>query len=665
MLAFGSPAFLWALAALAAPVIVHLINRERAVVLKFPSIRYIEQSRLPQQGRRRLRDWLLLLMRLLVYAMVILALANPRWVSEGDAAPVEPETPVAVVVVDASASMSHRATFNNLTEALKQVVDGQPVGAEIGLVIYDDQVRLALEPSTDRSAVLDGWRDSKPTFDRAGKPSLGFAEAVRLLNGRPGEVFVLSDFQSTDWQQVAAPRLPEGSTLELISVRPDPWNNVGIQWVKAFNKRDGSLRIFARVRNDNAAPVTARLSLDLPRVEKEITLQPNAAELVTIDVRAEDNASGPQAAELKLAVVSDESHPETNPYAGDDTYYFWLGDPGSAVVGALLPLDAEPGKMREASFVSRALQVGDDSSASQFDFLPVSGDEPNWIEQMNAIYLPGTGAYFDATMWGQMKTFVENGGVLFVTPGKNAPRMFRGMREAGISKTAYVGKPRRARNEASTYRIGELPVDGALAKVFDDDAREDLYLTDIYEHWQVKPGAGAEVLLQTEDGSPLLIRERLGKGAVVVSALEFDPAMTDLVLRNSFVPVLWETLGESLAADEGVPSISVGEPVPADLTPNGMAGEFDTSRPGVVMVGNTAVQVNVSRAESVAQGAVLADVRARLLGEQTGPQLASTAAAGEEPGEPLWPWLAAFALLACILETALTTRMEHGTEVAA
>ncbi|WP_269542764.1 vWA domain-containing protein [Cerasicoccus fimbriatus] len=666
MLAFGAPAFLWALAALAAPVIVHLINRERAVVLKFPSVRYIDQSRLPQEGRRRLRDWLLLLLRLMVYAMVILALANPRWIDTTDAtAPVEPEAPVTMMVLDASASMSHRTTFNNLTEALDQYIDGQPVGTEIGLVVYDDQVRVALAPTTDRAAVKDAWRESSPSFDRAGKPSLGVAEAVRLLNDRAGEVLVFSDFQSSDWQQVGAPRLPEGSTLELVSVRPDPWQNVSIQWARGFPKRDGSLRIFARVRNDNAEPVPVRLSMALPAVEKEVTLKPNTAELIALDVPKADNPGGPQAAELQLAVITEESHPESNLYSADDTYHFWLGEPAATVVGALIPLDTEPGKMREASFISRALGVGDDSTSGQFDFVPVSGEDPNWMDQMDAIYLPGTGAYFDQPAWARMKEFVEQGGVLFITPGKNAPRMFRGMRESGISNTAYVGKPRRARNEASAYRIGELPADGALAKVFDEDAREDLYLTDIYEHWQVKAGAGAEVLLQSETGSPLLIRERLGKGAVVVSALEFDPAATDLPLRNSFVPVLWETLGESINTGDNDLSISVGESVPNDLLTGAAGGEFDTSQPGVILVDGQALEVNIAREESAAQGAILSDVRARLLGQRTGPQQATTTLDSAEPGAPLWPWLAVLALLACIFETALTARMENATEATA
>ena len=72
MIAFAHPWFLLGLAGLAVPVVLHLMNREIAVPLRFPSIRFIRVARLPQAGRRRLRDLLLLALRLLLLAAAIL-----------------------------------------------------------------------------------------------------------------------------------------------------------------------------------------------------------------------------------------------------------------------------------------------------------------------------------------------------------------------------------------------------------------------------------------------------------------------------------------------------------------------------------------------------------------------------------------------------------------
>jgi len=660
MLTFGSPAFLWGLLALAAPVIVHLINRERAVVKRFPSTRFIDPSRLPQQGRRRLRDYLLLALRMLVYAAVILALANPRWVPRDEQTAVATDAPIAIFVVDSSASMGQRGAFNRVRTAIDQYLEGLPGNARVGLVAYDDEIRASMAPTGDRQRVWQALEEAEFTYDRAGRPAVGLAEAARLLEGRAGEVIVFSDFQASDWQGVQSPRLPAGSELELASVRTEPDRNVGIQTATVFPARDGSLRVYARLRNDWSAPVPVTLSLADSPVSVDAELPANSSELVVLSAPGDWVPEGGAPARLDLAVRSEESWPDENLYRGDDQYHFWLGGSPGFVIGAMIPAEEEPEKLREASFVARALEVGDESATRRFEFAPIEGGATDWANAVDALYLPGTGAYFSEEIWARVRDFVEAGGVLLVTPSRAAPRLFRGMRESGLSQTAYVGKPRRAHDRSDVYRIGELPSSGALASVFDDEAREDLYLADIYEYWRVNPGPEAEVVLETETGDPLLVRERLGDGAVIISALDFDPSATDLPLRNSFVPVLWELLGESVSREDQAPEIGVGEPVPAAMASDAQTGEYDTSEPGVILVDGAPLRINVDRSESVAQGAVLADLRGQILAATAGAAPRDGSGAGQ-PGSPLWPWLGALALLACIFEFVLAQRAETPT----
>jgi len=65
-MSFLTPLFLVALAGLAVPVIIHLIQRERKNVVQFPSLMFLQ--RIPYQSvqRRRIRNWPLLLLRLAV-----------------------------------------------------------------------------------------------------------------------------------------------------------------------------------------------------------------------------------------------------------------------------------------------------------------------------------------------------------------------------------------------------------------------------------------------------------------------------------------------------------------------------------------------------------------------------------------------------------------------
>src|SRR5258708_31790417 len=74
---FVAPLVLVGLGALAIPVLIHLIQRERKRVVEFPSLMFLR--RIPYQSvrRRRIRDWLLLAMRLAALALVVLAFARP------------------------------------------------------------------------------------------------------------------------------------------------------------------------------------------------------------------------------------------------------------------------------------------------------------------------------------------------------------------------------------------------------------------------------------------------------------------------------------------------------------------------------------------------------------------------------------------------------------
>ena len=74
-MAFLAPLFLLGLAALAVPVLVHLIQRERKTPIEFPSLMFVR--RIPYQSvqRRRITNWPLFLLRC---AAIILGLLADR-----------------------------------------------------------------------------------------------------------------------------------------------------------------------------------------------------------------------------------------------------------------------------------------------------------------------------------------------------------------------------------------------------------------------------------------------------------------------------------------------------------------------------------------------------------------------------------------------------------
>src|SRR5436309_8155998 len=74
---FLAPAFLAGLAAIAVPVIIHLINRERKIVIEFPSLMFLQRIPYKSVRRQKIRHLLLLILRCVAVALLVAAFARP------------------------------------------------------------------------------------------------------------------------------------------------------------------------------------------------------------------------------------------------------------------------------------------------------------------------------------------------------------------------------------------------------------------------------------------------------------------------------------------------------------------------------------------------------------------------------------------------------------
>ncbi|MFT6881162.1 MAG: hypothetical protein ACJARG_002098, partial [Arcticibacterium sp.] len=71
------PSMLWGLLALAVPVIIHLFNFRRTKKVYFTNVAFLKKVETETSSFRRLKQWLILLSRLLFIASLVLAFAQP------------------------------------------------------------------------------------------------------------------------------------------------------------------------------------------------------------------------------------------------------------------------------------------------------------------------------------------------------------------------------------------------------------------------------------------------------------------------------------------------------------------------------------------------------------------------------------------------------------
>ena len=106
-MSFLTPFFLVGLGAIAIPVLIHLIQRERKRVIEFPSLMFVR--RIPYQSvrRRRIRHWALLLMRVAAIALIAAAFARPFMPQSAVVAAAGGGAREIVILLDHSASMGY------------------------------------------------------------------------------------------------------------------------------------------------------------------------------------------------------------------------------------------------------------------------------------------------------------------------------------------------------------------------------------------------------------------------------------------------------------------------------------------------------------------------------------------------------------------------------
>src|SRR3982751_4564179 len=116
-MSFLSPFLLLGLGAIAVPILVHLIQRERKRGIEFPSLMFGQKIPYQSVRRRRIRHWALLLMRAAALALIVAAFARPFFRRDTLAAATQQGAREVVILVDNSYSMDYGSRWTRARDA--------------------------------------------------------------------------------------------------------------------------------------------------------------------------------------------------------------------------------------------------------------------------------------------------------------------------------------------------------------------------------------------------------------------------------------------------------------------------------------------------------------------------------------------------------------------
>ncbi|HET9276170.1 MAG TPA: VWA domain-containing protein, partial [Gemmatimonadales bacterium] len=246
-LGFLVPAFLFAAAAVALPVYLHLRHRERRTPVRFPSLMFL--ARIPHRtsDRRRLTHLLLLALRAAAVVLLAIAFARPFLRDETAAASATSSRDV-MLVVDRSMSMGYAGVWAAVRDSARRILAGLGPGDRAGLVLADAAAEVAVPLTSERARVTAALAAAEPG-PGAGRLGPGLRAAARALADSAsarGEIAVLSDYQPSSVAGLEGLALPPGATLTPVLVGPEERGNTAVMGVETARGANGGVEITAR-----------------------------------------------------------------------------------------------------------------------------------------------------------------------------------------------------------------------------------------------------------------------------------------------------------------------------------------------------------------------------------------------------------------------------------
>src|SRR6516162_2312001 len=134
----------------ALPVILHLFIRQTPKHVVFPALRLIRERQKRSRKKMRIKNWLLLLARMAVLALMALALARPRLYSQvplGDQS-----VPTAMgLVFDTSLSMKYKdkdkTRLDEAKERAREIVSKLPESSQVFVIDSSEPAAHGLSPA--------------------------------------------------------------------------------------------------------------------------------------------------------------------------------------------------------------------------------------------------------------------------------------------------------------------------------------------------------------------------------------------------------------------------------------------------------------------------------------------------------------------------------------
>jgi hypothetical protein len=588
---FLSPVFLWGLPLVAVPVLIHFFSRKQRAPIRWGAMEFLLASATPRRRFLRLRDLLLLLLRIAIVLAIIGALAQPM-LSSGWIGSTGPRD--IILILDNSMSTARRIGGSTVFD--REIDEADKI---IGQLKATDTLRILL------ASPAPEWLGDAPVA--GGSSSLReLAARMRQVKPNDGAAGIMEGVESALQAEPAGKDVSryitivtDGQAHGWRAESPGAWATI-----HTLAKKSRSPVIIRVIVPDGVSAPSANLAVEKitsPRpvvaVGQPVTLTASikntgsrASATTSLSWSTKEESLGIStvpALEAGAGTTVSLSQPFTTPglidvschLAGqddlppDDSARFLLEVTQSVPI---LLVEGEPAAdpaQSDSRYFMAALGYGEEAkepgpAASIFRPKLVSYGRLN-TEELSAyqcVVLADV-PRLPADLVQKLARYVNSGGGLWMALGEQTDvAAFNQVffeQSAGLSAVPLRTPVGDADDREKFISLAPPSADHPATALLADTHRLDIDKVRIYRRHQFDAdnSASLTVLLRAEGGAPVAIERDLGRGRAIVMSIPFGPEWSSLPLCHSYVVMVREWLWYLTESGLVKRNLKAGEPL--------------------------------------------------------------------------------------------------------
>ena len=534
-MSFAYPEFLFALAAISVPIVIHLFNFRRFKKVYFSDIRFLKDVEIETKSRNKLKNLLILLSRILAIIFLVMAFARPVIPTGNNATTASNSV---VVYIDNSFSMSAEGEAGNLLEEAKakaiEVGSAYANGAELHLLTNDfsaAQFRdLSFEEFKNEVASVQSSPQVRNFDDVVSRASSVFDALA------PSTLYYVSDLQS----KTSTPRESSADSLlsiYIVPVQSGIESNIYIDscWFNSPSRlslQPDELNV--RVRNAGGKNIeNLSVKLTLNGVQRSVgTTNISAKSFEDVVLNFTNATNG-----LQLAEVSIQDYPITY----DDHYYLSFN-----LANAINILS-----VNGQSASNAAAKLYD--SESNFTVTQVSDGALDYsVLSTTDLVVLNEVSNFSSGMIQELMKFISSGGSLLFIPAEKPD--LNSTNELLLA----MGAEKLANADSSKLNVEGVNLKSKVFKNVFTQWEDRIDLPSVNKHFstETRTTASSERLLTLGNGGSLLSSYRKDKGNCYVLSAPLRDNWTNFHRHALFVPAFYNIALNSVT--NGISSEVIG-----------------------------------------------------------------------------------------------------------